>query len=143
MNGKIEVIDSIRYQPHTDGESYSRFSYTGDGSWTVTSRPTFAKKNAYSPLLTSSPSEVTLINSEEDSALPILSIYPNPTSDYLWFSIDGEEADIVLADLTGRILLSKNIKNGSSIYVGNLENNVYVVTISVNGTTYQTKFVKL
>jgi len=143
VNGKIEVIDSIRYQPHTDGETYSRFSYTGDGSWAVTSRPTFAKKNAYSPLLTTSPSEVTLINSEEDSALPILSIYPNPTSDYLWFSIDGEEADIVLADLTGRILLSKNIKNGSSIYVGNLENNVYVVTISVNGTTYQTKFVKL
>ncbi len=143
VNGKIEVIDSIRYQPHTDGETYSRFSYTGDGSWAVTSRPTFAKKNAYSPLLTSSPSEVTLINSEEDSALPILSVYPNPASDYLWFSIDGEEADIVLADLTGRILLSKNIKNGSSIYVGNLENNVYVVTISVNGTTYQTKFVKL
>ena len=143
VNGKIEVIDSIRYMPHTDGESYSRFSYTGDGSWAVTSRPTYAKKNAYYPLLASSPSEITLINSEEESTLPILSVYPNPTSDYLWFATEGEDADIVLADLTGRILLSKSIKNGSCIYVGNLENNVYVVTISVNGTTYQTKFVKL
>ena len=93
--------------------------------------------------MASSPSEITLVNKDGEEMLPILSVYPNPTSDYLWFSIKGEEADIVLADLTGKILLSKTIKNGSSIYVGNLESNVYIVTISVNGTTYQTTFVKL
>lgn len=142
VNGKIEVIDSIRYQPHTDGESYSRFSYTGDGAWAVTSLPTHAKKNAYLPLLTHKP-DSTLVEETKSSDSPALHIYPNPASDYLWFAFEGEEADIVISDLTGRVIKVKNVKNGSYINVSNLENNVYVVTINVNGTTYKTKFVKL
>ncbi len=143
VNGTITVIDSIRYKPHTDGESYSRFSYSSNGSWAITSRPTYAKKNAYYPLLTSTETGGHNLVENNESGTPALHIFPNPTTDYLWIAINGEKADVLIADMTGRILLSKSVKNGSSIYVGNLENNVYIMTISINGTTYQTKFVKL
>ena len=142
VNGIIEVVDSIRYQPHTDGESFSRFSYTGDGSWAITSRPTYAKKNAYLPQLVHKPGS-TLVEDIEISDSPALHVYPNPAMDYLWFAFEGEEADIVLSDLNGRVLMSKSVKNGSPIKISHLENNVYIVTISVKGTTYMTKFVKL
>lgn len=141
VNGTITVIDSVRYQPHTDGESYSRFSYTGDGAWAVTSRPTYAKKNAFFGVLASSTSNLTLTESVEEK--PSLQIYPNPVSDYLWFSFAGEKADVTISDVTGRIIFSDQIAAGESIYVGNWESNMYIVNITVDGVRYISKFVKL
>lgn len=142
VNGNIVVIDSVRYQPHTDGESYSRFSYTGDGAWSVTSRPTHSKKNAYFPVLKSSTSDVPLAEATTSSSVP--QVYPNPASDYLWFSFpDEESATVTVSDITGRIILNKTVKNGDCINVNDFERNIYMVIISVGGERYTTKIVKL
>lgn len=142
VNGQIQVIDSVRYQPHAEGESYSRFSYTGDGAWTITSRPTFSKKNAYYPLLKASTSDIPLVENGTEKDVP--QIYPNPATDYLWFSFPNDEKGIVnITDLTGRIILTKEVKSGESINVDGLERNMYMVIISVGGERYTTKIVKL
>lgn len=143
VNGNMEVIDSVRYQPHVDGESYSRFSYTGDGAWTVTSRPTFAKKNAYFPILKASPTDVPMAEATASTSTAP-QVYPNPATDYLWFSFAGEEnATVTVSDITGRIILNKTVKNGDCINVNDFERNIYMVIISVGGERYTTKIVKL
>ena len=143
-NGNIQVIDSVRYQPHTDGESYSRFSYTGDGAWSITSRPTFNKKNAYFPLLKSSTSEIQEPMAEATESLVAPQVYPNPASDYLWFSFPSEENGVVtITDMTGRVILNQTVKNGDCLNINDFERNIYMVIISVGEERYTTKIVKL
>lgn len=143
-NGNIQVIDSVRYQPHTDGESYSRFSYTGDGAWSITSRPTFNKKNAYFPLLKSSTSEIQEPMAEATESLAAPQVYPNPASDYLWFSFPSEENGVVtITDMTGRVILNQTVKNGDCLNINDFERNIYMVIISVGEERYTTKIVKL
>ena len=139
-DGKVQVIDSIRYEVHTKGNAYARFSYEGDGAWSLTSIPTFAARNAYAPdHSTSILSDVVMAEANGFD----VRIYPNPVDDYLWFSL-GEEnaATVTISDYTGRIMKQEVVDNGSSIYVGDLNASIYIVTIRSNEKAISTKFVK-
>ncbi len=140
VNGQMMVIDSIRYLPHTNGQSYSRFSYTGNGSWVISSCPTFAKKNAYYPVeYVYTAIEETKNNNNGNS----IQLYPNPATDYVWFSFAKEGKHIVtLSDLSGRIILSRSVENGSSLYVGNLPKDIYILNVTLNGdVVYKNKLI--
>ncbi len=140
LNGELTVIDSIRYQPHSSGNSFSRFSYEGDGAWQLTSRPTFAKRNVFAPdhseLLEGGVELLAQTGFE-------VRVYPNPVNDYLWFAFgDEDQAKVSVYDYTGQLVKQKSVENGSSIYVGDLISSVYIVRIESNKRTVSTKFVK-
>ncbi|MBP5457978.1 MAG: lamin tail domain-containing protein, partial [Paludibacteraceae bacterium] len=139
-DGKIQVLDSIRYEVHTKGNAYARFSYEGDGAWTLTSIPTFAARNAYAP--DHSTSILSDVEIAEANGFDVR-LYPNPVDDYLWFAF-GEEssATVTVSDYTGRIMTQESVDNGSSIYVGGLKPSIYIVTVQSNGKVISTKFVK-
>lgn len=137
VNNTIQVIDSIAYIPHKNGQSYSRFSYSGNGSWTVTSIPTFAKVNAYAPV-SSSTNDLEIIAND----VQVTHVYPNPAEDYLWFSFDADKALVTIADLSGRILINEYVTNGSSIFVGNLPTDLYALNLTINNSKYSTKIIK-
>lgn len=140
INGQIEVIDSIRYELHTKGNSFARFSYEGDGAWTLTSRPTFAARNVYAP--DHSSSIISELEMAEAAGFDVR-IYPNPVDDYLWFSLGKEEsATVTISDYTGRIMEHKEIENGNSIFVGDLKPSIYIVTVQSGKEMFSTKFVK-
>ncbi|MCQ2192875.1 MAG: CotH kinase family protein [Paludibacteraceae bacterium] len=140
QNGQLEVIDSVRYEVHTKGNSYSRFSYEGNGAWALTSRPTFAARNAYAP--DHSTSTITDLQLTDAVGFDIR-VYPNPVDDYLWFSLGEEErATVSIMDYTGLQMKRETIANGSSIYVGDLKPSIYIVTVQMGQRTISSKFVK-
>jgi hypothetical protein len=130
LNGALEVVDSIRYQSHEKRESFARFSYSNDGAWCVTSIPTFAAKNAYSPV-----EEVTvdLKKIAQESPSTRLKIYPNPAEDYLWLNFgSNEKARVTVADMSGRIVIRKTIKSGENLYVGDLKSDLYTLQLTID-----------
>lgn len=142
VNGVVEVIDSIRYVSHKEKETFSRFSYSGDGAWCITTRPTFAAQNAYFPTdnENGNPTDLETLTEEVES---IAQVYPNPVEDLLWFSLANEQSAMVtISDLTGRILLSKKVGSGENINVENLENNIYMIDIQTKTKRYSTKIIK-
>lgn len=139
LNGQLTVIDSISYQVHTKGNSFSRFSYEGDGAWSLTSRPTFAARNAYAPDHSTTISDIDLVESIGYE----VRIYPNPVDDYLWFAFgDDDRATVSIVDYTGQLMKRELVENGGSIFVGDLKSSVYIVSIKSGSRTVSTKFVK-
>lgn len=139
LNGEIEVIDSISYQRHTSGNSFARFSYEGDGSWALTSVPTFDAKNVFEPDHSKSIIENILA---ENKGFDVR-VYPNPVDDYLWFAFaDADKATVSIIDYTGQLIDRQQVDNGSSIYVGDLKSSVYIVRVQTDNRTVTAKFIK-
>lgn len=84
---------------------------------------------------------VTVVNEcrEGMTVNPEFSLYPNPVSDQLTISMPGlntgDVADIIITDLTGKIVYSGIISaNTNNIALGNeITNGLYVVTVTLNG----------
>jgi hypothetical protein len=79
-------------------------------------------------------SDVTVSNSIEDQNQTLVSMYPNPAFNSLWFELT-QDATIVIRDMHGKELISKTMVSGKqSIEVGNLATGIYHVQIqSKNG----------
>lgn len=139
LNGQIEVVDSVRYQLHTKGNSYARFSYEGDGAWALTSVPTFYARNVFAPEHSKSLVEEVLA---ENNGFDVR-VYPNPVNDYLWFAFGNEERAVVsVISYTGQIISQEQVENGGSIYVGNLNPSIYIVSVKANNRVVTTRFIK-
>ena len=139
VNGELSVIDSIRYEVHTSGNSYSRFSYEGDGAWALTSRPTFALRNVFAPAHSATLDGLELV---QETGVDVR-VYPNPVDDYLWFALGSDDrATVSIIDYTGLLLKRDVVENGGSIYVGGLKPSVYIVRIQSGSRTLSAKFVK-
>lgn len=70
----------------------------------------------------------TLGLSDVDSNSKI-SVYPNPTSDYLYVNSDIQVKDVQILDLNGRLVNNNGFADGK-IYMGNLTNGIYFVKIT-------------
>ena len=139
LNGELSVIDSIRYEVHTSGNSFSRFSYEGDGAWALTSRPTFALRNVFAPAHSATLDGLELV---QETGVDVR-VYPNPVDDYLWFALGTDDrANVSIIDYTGQLVKRDVVENGGSIYVGGLKPSVYIVRIQSGSRTLSAKFVK-
>ena len=70
-----------------------------------------------------------------------LQLYPNPVAEKLYLSGVDENALISIADMTGRIIINKNLKGGY-IQVSFLHEGVYTIMITDTKGTRSAKFVK-
>lgn len=146
-DGEIVVLDSIRYVSHVSGQTFSRFSYSGDGAWCITSRPTFAAKNAYFPVETEEAGgegngEATY-DALAEAEGGAVQVYPNPAEDYLWFSFAEEESAMIsISDMTGRVLVRKRVDTGESVYVGDLSRGTYIVDVKIEEKQFSVKIIK-
>ena len=71
-----------------------------------------------------------------------ISIYPNPTSDYLYINSDKEIKEIKILDLNGRIVNNLDFVD-NKIYLGGLQTGIYFARISdVNGIISTEKIIK-
>lgn len=84
-------------------------------------------------------STLGLTESEEKNNI---SIYPNPTSDFLYIKSDIEVKEIQISDLNGRII--NNLENqDNKINLASLQTGIYFVKISdVNGKILTKKIIK-
>ena len=67
-------------------------------------------------------------------------IYPNPTSDQLYFRGIRETTEMTVYNLLGKEIMTSNVQVGQSLDVGALNNGIYFLTL--NGLNKTFKFVK-
>ena len=70
-----------------------------------------------------------------------LQLYPNPVTDVLYLSGVDNNAFISITDMTGRVIINKNMK-GKSLPVSHLTEGVYTIKIIDANGTKTAKFVK-
>ncbi|MBI3235131.1 MAG: DUF4465 domain-containing protein [Bacteroidetes bacterium] len=71
-----------------------------------------------------------------------LYLYPNPTTQMIYFSVYGDDAMVNIYDLTGHMVKSNEKLTSNVIDVSEFLSGVYIVQVLKNGVSYQTKFVK-
>jgi hypothetical protein len=78
---------------------------------------------------------------------PQLSVYPNPSADRITIEIDGASAitEMTITDMAGKVLLQlQNSAHKQQIDIADLAKGIYLLrAVDEDGTTIQTKFVKL
>lgn len=79
-----------------------------------------------------------------DDYVNMVSIYPNPTTDYINIQNTDVIQNVMVYDLSGKIIMNQNINtNQTTLSVSDLKNGVYVMMVYTNGTKpYITKFIK-
>ena len=72
-----------------------------------------------------------------------ISVYPNPTSDFLNFSMKGlENIPVQIIDINGKIVLNSKVSNEGSINVSSLKTGTYFAMLQVEKKTASYKFIK-
>ncbi|OCB78559.1 T9SS type A sorting domain-containing protein [Flavobacterium crassostreae] len=80
--------------------------------------------------------------SVDENQMKSISIFPNPTSDYLFVNSDIEIKEIKILDANGRIQKNVDFAN-NKIFLGNLQNGIYFASlIDVNGNITTKKIIK-
>ena len=74
-----------------------------------------------------------------NSTTASVSLYPNPTSDFLNFS--GKVSSVQIFDASGRTVSSSKVSN-NQVNVTNLEKGVYIVKFETENGTQTEKFIK-
>jgi hypothetical protein len=70
-----------------------------------------------------------------------ISIYPNPTSDFIKFKgITSETVNVSVYDILGKQIINQTINTNKSLDVSNLQNGIYILRLDDLSTSY--KFVK-
>jgi len=72
------------------------------------------------------------------------SVYPNPANDLINFMFNSDEAELAtveMRDVTGRLIESLQMKNGtiSQLNVSNYENAIYLLYLNINGKLVESK----
>lgn len=68
-------------------------------------------------------------------------IYPNPAKDYLNIQFENEITELIIIDITGKIVFSQK-ENSNSINIEKLEKGIYIVKLSSSKGTQSVKLVK-
>lgn len=73
-----------------------------------------------------------------------LSVFPNPTSDYLTIGLEGINQQILveLFDLKGRKVVSNYLSDADILSVRQLQPGIYICKVNINGQVINTKVVK-
>jgi hypothetical protein len=81
------------------------------------------------------------LSNEDPSLENELSIYPNPVTNYLFFNTDNfSESEYQIQDLTGKILSTGQVSD--KIYVNDLKQGVYILSLTYKGNILVKKFIK-
>ena len=68
-----------------------------------------------------------------------IEIYPNPSNEYIFVESRHDDLDIQIIDISGRVLINSN---NNEIFIGNLENGVYMIEISNKNNKIYKKIIK-
>lgn len=95
-------------------------------------------------LSTAANSAVLSTNTPElTEAVNALSVYPNPTSDFINIKLNNASSFVVnIFTMDGKSVLSQEIDASNPLNVSNLSTGMYFIRVSNEGQNYVTKFVK-
>lgn len=82
------------------------------------------------------------LSSIDEVDKPVISVYPNPTTDYLYFDTDiASDLDYEVYDLEGRVVLTGKTKN-NAISLASLQKGMYIVHLFNEVEKYTNKIYK-
>ena len=84
------------------------------------------------------------INSITETTIGQLSVYPNPFTNSITFSLAHNNSKFIIEiyDIQGRRILSKSVTNHETINLEHLDTGVYVYSINVDGSIIKGKIIK-
>ena len=66
----------------------------------------------------------------------MISVYPNPTRDFVTINMTAANATIEVVDAQGKILQTSNVENGGTLSLASYETGMYIFRITTeNGTS--------
>lgn len=73
----------------------------------------------------------------------LLSVYPNPATDYVLLTLNGSssDAEVIITDVLGKEVHSEKFSGSKKLNVHDFKNGVYVLSVVSNGTTFTKRFV--
>ena len=82
-----------------------------------------------------------VVNSISNSNTSKLEIYPNPTNGSKTLNVNGnwKNGTVTIQDITGSIIVSKNISNNASINISSLNTGIYFVKVSTENNNFSIK----
>lgn len=132
VQGKVVILDSIKYTQQYTNYSYGRYS-DGSSRWFVLSGMTPGHSNLYTYL-----PELPRENEIE--------VYPNPVSDFLEIRLsepDVKDIDICIIDQMGREKLRQSMDgHGGQLDVSNLPPGIYMLRIKGTEGIFVNKLIK-
>lgn len=86
--------------------------------------------------------EITITNDLQNKTTNTIKIYPNPFNDY--FKISGLDSNgvLLLSDLNGKNLLTKQVNNEEKVYMSSLPKGLYLVKIITAEDVTELKVIK-
>lgn len=121
-NAESNIIDSVSFDTQEADISYGRYP-NGTGEFTTMS-PTFGKENV---------STITNVEIMNDYGI---SVYPNPTNEFVNIPTKYMNQKVEIRDLNGKLIMTS--KDKTKINVSHLETGVYLLSSG----NYTAKFVK-
>lgn len=71
-----------------------------------------------------------------------IKLYPNPTSKSFCISGFEDRADLILTDMSGKVMLAKQVSNKEIVSISSLPNGIYIVQLITNTKVINKKLVK-
>lgn len=85
-------------------------------------------------------SSATEIGEVKSNNTTKISLYPNPTNDYIYLSLNGNKSsEVEIYNLTGQRL--KSFKNENKLFIGDLSNGTYFIRTKTDDITLTAKFI--
>lgn len=116
-------------------------------TFTVSSNATGNQRNANVVVSGTGVSAKTIIVTQTgtlktgESKISLITLYPNPTSDYLNIRSDKNIKKVELFDISGKLVLSSKLEN-HRISVGKFPKGIYIVKIYTDNEVLSSKFIK-
>lgn len=136
--GAVNTADNFR----DNFEKVQINNPSGNYLVTVSHKGTLVGGSQNFSLIVSSQNGVVL-NKYNFNADDVISIYPNPTSDFINIqsSLDLGKAKVELFDMLGKKIITNEFVN-NSLDITSLVDGVYMINVSIDGQTYVKKIVK-
>ena len=84
-------------------------------------------------------SDLAISENEHDNSI----IYPNPTQGIIHYrNASGEESQIELMDISGKILMSAKANDNADIDISSFSNGIYIMRVTNNGASKNFRIIK-
>jgi hypothetical protein len=87
------------------------------------------------------PYEISVVNGVEETGIGLVTIYPNPTTDFVMLSLPGDAHDMsyTVSDMQGKVLLKEKLTDSSTdIPMAPMANGTYFVNVFQGKTELKT-----